>query len=122
MTVLFRKVFDRPADTAAVPPVPAESEWDWYAYYTDANGTAVPSYGSGAGTLVFGDDGMLKRTYTFDPSGNWSVAERDAASPTGSPTGLVGANFGTPGEPIALDFLGGEYAAAMGVPYKGAVD
>ncbi|MDR1651160.1 MAG: flagellar hook protein FlgE [Synergistaceae bacterium] len=122
MTVMFRHVFDRPADTVSVPPVPAESEWDWYAYYTDANGTAVPSYGSGAGTIVFGDDGLIKRTYTFDPANNWGVAERDAALSGGGPTGLVEANFGAPGEPIALDFLGGEYAAAMGVPYKGAID
>jgi flagellar hook protein FlgE len=122
MTVLFRKVFDRPADTIAVPPVGAESEWDWYAYYTDENGAAVPSYGSGAGTIVFGDDGLLKRTYTFDPAGNWGVVPRDAASSGGEPTGLVGANFGSPGSPITLDFIGGEYAAATGAAYRGTID
>jgi flagellar hook protein FlgE len=122
MTVLFRKVFDRPADTTATPPVGAESEWDWYAYYTDSAGTSVPAYGSGAGTIVFGDDGMLKRTYTFDPAGGWGVVEKDVLLSGSEPTGLVGANFGSPGSPITLDFLGGEYASAMGLAYKGAMD
>jgi flagellar hook protein FlgE len=124
MTVMFRHVFDRPAETGPLlPPSPAESEWDWYAYYTDASGAPVPAYGSGAGTLVFGDDGMLKRTYTFDPSGNWGVIASDT-TPSGSsgPTGLVGANFTPSGGVIELDFLGGEYAEAMGLAYRGAMD
>jgi flagellar hook protein FlgE len=126
MTVMFRKVFDRPADPTGTPPgtppTAAESEWDWYAYYTDDNGAAVPAYGSGAGTLVFGDGGLLKRTYTFDPANSWNVVEKDVIAGSGGPTGLVGANFGSPGAPITLDFLGDEYASAMGVPYRGTIE
>jgi flagellar hook protein FlgE len=124
MNVVFRKVFDRPADTASTPPVPAESEWDWYAYYTDANGEVQPQYGQGGGTMVFGDGGTLKRTYTFDPAANWGVVEKNISgdSDDGKPTGLVGADFVSPGAPIKLDFLGSDYAASQGLPFNGAID
>lgn len=119
MNVVFRKALDKPADPTATPPTSAESEWDWYAYYTDGSGQPVPVYGQGAGTLVFGDDGLLKRTYTFDPAGGWSAVENDiAAGSSGNPTGLVGA----PGSTVNLDFLGGDYAAAKGLPFKGVID
>jgi flagellar hook protein FlgE len=119
MNVVFRKALDKPADPSATPPTPAESEWDWYAYYTDGSGQPVPAYGQGAGTLVFGDDGLLKRTYTFDSAGAWSVVENDiAAGSSGNPTGLVGA----PGSTINLDFLGSDYAAAKGLPFNGPLD
>jgi flagellar hook-basal body protein len=123
MNVAFRKVMDRPADPTATPPVGAESEWDWYAYYTDSDGNVLPQYGQGAGTLVFGDDGLLKRTYTYtpeppipDPNGTnaplapqyatWEVVEKviDKNSPDYNasvhdslPTGLVVADFNTAG-------------------------
>ena len=122
MNVLFRKVFDRPADTTSTPPLPAESEWDWYAYYTDDRGEIVSEFGQGGGTMVFGDQGLLSRTYTFDPSGGWGVIEKnisDAAD--GSPTGLVGANFNPPIPSINLDFLGRDYATAEGLPYRGVI-
>jgi flagellar hook protein FlgE len=119
MNVVFRKALEKPADPAANPPTSAETEWDWYAYYTDGSGQTVPAYGVGAGTMVFGDDGLLKRTYTFDPAG-WTVVENDiAAGGSGNPTGLVGANFGAPGAPITLDFLGSDYAAATGLSSGG---
>jgi flagellar hook-basal body protein len=121
MNVVFRKALDKPADPSANPPTPAESEWDWYAYYTDANGQVAPAYGEGAGTLVFGDDGLLKRTYTFDPA-NWNVVEKNVtAGNDGKPTGLVSANFGTTGTPITLDFLGSDYAAVMGSKAGGLI-
>ncbi|MDR0764218.1 MAG: flagellar hook protein FlgE [Synergistaceae bacterium] len=114
MNVVFRKALDKPADPTANPPASAETEWDWYAYYADA-----PDYGEGAGTLVFGDDGLLRRTYTFNPSG-WSVVENNiAAGNNGNPTGLVGAGSGAP---INLDFLGNDYAAAAGLPPGGLID
>ena len=123
MNVVFRKAIDKPADPAANPPASAESEWDWYAYYTDENGTPVPAYGEGAGTMVFGDDGLLKRTYAFDPSSEWGVVEKYAENGSdGKPTGLVGANFGAPGAPVVLDFLGSDYAAVTGSPFKGLTD
>ena len=124
MTVVFRKVFDRPASTASNPPRAAESEWDWYAYYTDERGAVVPEYGQGGGTMVFGDDGLLKKTYTFDPSKGWGVIEKNISGggDDGKPTGLVGANFSPPGAPIRLDFLGRDYAAAENLPFKGALD
>jgi flagellar hook-basal body protein len=65
LVTVFRKVLDRPADT--VTGVGAESEWDWYSYYTDSDGKVLEQYGDGAGTLVFGDDGLLKRTYYYEP-------------------------------------------------------
>ena len=65
MVVTFRKVMDRPAEPSI--PVAAESEWDWYAYYTDSSGKVMAHFGQGAGTMVFGDDGLLKRTYTYEP-------------------------------------------------------
>jgi flagellar hook protein FlgE len=122
MNVVFRKALVKDADPSANPPTPAETEWDWYAYYTDENGNLAPAYGQGAGTLVFGDDGLLKRTYAFDPAG-WSVVENDiAAGNNGKPTGLVGANFGAPGSPIKLDFLGSDYAALKGLTFNGTLD
>jgi flagellar hook protein FlgE len=124
MNVVFRKAIEKPADPNANPPTSAETEWDWYAYYTDENGIIVPSYGEGAGTLVFGDDGLLKRTYAFDPR-SWSVIENDvAAGNSGAPTGLVGANFGAgvSGATINLDFLGRDYVAATGTTSGGLLD
>ena len=115
MNVAFRKALDKPAEPGANPPAPAETEWDWYAYYTDENGRPAKAYGEGAGTLVFGDDGLLKRTYTFDPASGWNAVAKDiSAGDDGTPTGLVGANFGAPGTPINLDFLGSDYAKATG--------
>jgi flagellar hook protein FlgE len=115
MNVAFRKALEKPADPAANPSASAETEWDWYAYYTDESGLPAPAYGVGAGTLVFGDDGLLKRTYAFDPA-TWGVVANDiAAGGNGNPTGLVGAS----GAPIKLDFLGSDYAAAAGLPAGG---
>ncbi|MDR3281078.1 MAG: flagellar hook-basal body complex protein, partial [Synergistaceae bacterium] len=123
MVVTFRKVLDRPADPTATPPVSAESEWDWYAYYTDSDGTVQPQYGQGAGTMVFGDDGLLKRTYTYKPDplapnpnatstptgaqyATWGVIEKivdkddpgyNSAIHDALPTGLVVADFNVSG-------------------------
>jgi flagellar hook-basal body protein len=123
MVVVFRKAFDRPAEPNATPPVGAESEWDWYAYYTDSSGVVQPQYGQGAGTLVFGDDGLLKRTYTYEPDplapnpnatntptgaqyAAWNVVEKviDKNDPAYNssihdslPTGLVVADFNVSG-------------------------
>ena len=121
MNVVFRKVFDRPADTASNPPQAAESEWDWYAYYTDERGAVKSDWGQGGGTMVFGDDGLLKRTYTFDPAKGWGVIEKNisGSADDGKTTGLVEANFSPPGAPIRLDFLGRDYAAAEGLSFKG---
>jgi flagellar hook-basal body protein len=68
LIVSFRKVLDRPAEPLASPPTGAEAEWDWYAYYADSDGNILPQYGQGAGTMVFGDDGLLKRTYYYEPT------------------------------------------------------
>jgi flagellar hook protein FlgE len=117
MNVVFRKALEKSAVTTPNSSAGAETEWDWYAYYTDENGSLSPTYGEGAGTLVFGDDGLLKRTYTFDPAG-WSVVENDiAAGGNGNPTGLVG----VPGATVNLDFLGSDYAAATGQPFRGVI-
>ena len=120
MVVVFRKAFDRPADPTGTPPVGAESEWDWYAYYTDSKGNVMPQYGQGAGTLVFGDDGLVKRTYTYEPAQPpvtnatnapsasqyvpWTVIEKicDPADPRSKddeskPTALVVADFNVAG-------------------------
>jgi flagellar hook protein FlgE len=122
LNVVFRKALDKPADPGANPPTSAESEWDWYAYYSDGDGNPVQAYGQGAGTMVFGDDGLLKRTYTFDPAAGWNVVEKNAAAGSdGKPTGLVGANFGASGAPIVLDFLGSDYAAAKGLTFSGLI-
>jgi flagellar hook protein FlgE len=119
MTVAFRKVFDHPADPTATPPTSAETEWDWYAYYTDEGGEVMPQYGQGGGTMVFGDDGTLKRTYAFDPSNNWGLVEKNIAESgdEGHPTGLVG----TEGSVMTLDFLGADYANSQGFPFNGAL-
>lgn len=119
--VAFRKVLDRPADPTATPPTGAESEWDWYAYYVDADGKVLEQYGEGAGTLVFGDDGLLKRTYYYEatpaspttpgtsttqPVYNWSVVEKiidtndpnyNASIHDGLVTGKIVADFNTAG-------------------------
>ena len=125
MTVVFRKVFDRPADVESIPARPAESEWDWYAYYENEFGMIAPEFGQGGGTLVFNDMGILKRTYAFDPSGGWGVIEKnipaDDAPDDGRPTGLVGANFDGPGAPITLDFFGRDYAAAEDRIFGGVI-
>ncbi|MDR3332147.1 MAG: flagellar hook-basal body complex protein, partial [Synergistaceae bacterium] len=68
LVTAFRKVLTRPADTTATPPTAAETEWDWYSYYADADGNPIYAYGEGAGTIVFGDDGLLKRTYYYLPT------------------------------------------------------
>ncbi|MDR3165065.1 MAG: flagellar hook protein FlgE [Synergistaceae bacterium] len=123
LNVVFRKALNKPADPEANPPTSAESEWDWYAYYADGDGNPVPAYGQGAGTMVFDEDGLLKRTYTFDPASEWSVVEKNiAAGSDGKPTGLVSANFGAAGTPIVLDFLGSDYAAAEGLTFSGLLD
>ncbi|MDR3165066.1 MAG: flagellar hook-basal body complex protein [Synergistaceae bacterium] len=121
MVITFRKVMDRPADTAA--NVGAESEWDWYTYYTDSDGNVQPQYGQGGGTLVFGDDGLLKRTYTYTPTplkpnpnatntptaahyDEWTVVEKiidkndpnyNSAIHDSLPTGLAVADFNVSG-------------------------
>jgi flagellar hook-basal body protein len=143
MNVVFRKVMDRPADPTATPPVGAESEWDWYAYYTDSKGNVQPQYGQGAGTLVFGDDGLLKRTYYYEPTPaipipndtkkyNWSVVEKIIGDPLDESkvTGKVVADFNMSGAQgsvisgspatyssnlITLDFLGSDYAKTLGL-------
>jgi flagellar hook protein FlgE len=122
LNIAFRHAADRTADTDATPPRGAESEWDWYAYYIDSSGRAIPADGQGAGTLVFGDDGQLSRTYALDPS-SMTFVERDASEATGNPTGLVSANFnGTGGtSQISLDFLGRDYASVDGRPYEGTM-
>ncbi len=121
LEVVFRKVLERPADPNANPPTSAEAEWDWYAYYVDAAGNPLEQYGEGAGTMVFGDDGLLKRTYYYEPTPatpdpnatttsqpvyNWSVVEKiidtndpryDAAKHDGLPTGKVVADFNVSG-------------------------
>ncbi|MDR0764217.1 MAG: flagellar hook-basal body complex protein [Synergistaceae bacterium] len=123
MNVAFRKVMDRPAEPTAETPTGAESEWDWYAYYTDSDGNVQPQYGQGAGTMVFGDDGLLKKTYTYRPNpltpspngtntptapeyARWSVVEKiidenypgyNASLHDSLPTGLVVADFNTAG-------------------------
>ena len=130
MVVVFRKVMDRPAEPNASPPVGAESEWDWYAYYTDSSGSRQPQYGQGAGTMVFGDDGLLKRTYTYEPQpptpnpnatneprqasfDEWIVKEKicDPADPRydrivhdAMATGLVVADFNVAGAQGSVDY------------------
>jgi flagellar hook protein FlgE len=120
MAVAFRKVLDHPADLSVVPPVGAESEWDWYAYYTDSDGSVKSDYGQGAGTMVFGDDGQLKRTYYYDPAVAGTAVEKKIGNPgdDGKATALVAANFTSSGgsAPITLDFLGSDYAKTLGLP------
>lgn len=120
LATYFRKTVDRPADPNATPPVGAESEWDWYSCYLDDKGKPMPGYGEGAGTLVFGDTGVLKRTYYFEPDGapvtlstdpytrsdyKWKVAEKDLSDPATKdvPTGKIVADFnikGAEGKPV----------------------
>jgi flagellar hook-basal body protein len=114
MIVKYRKVLDKPAYPNAAPPTGAEAEWDWYAYYVDSDGNAQPQYGQGAGTLVFGDDGVLKRTYYYEPTPalpntaatattapvyNWSVVEKIVGDPAydNVMTGKVVADFNVSG-------------------------
>lgn len=118
---VFRKVLERPADPNANPPVAAESEWDWYSYYVDGEGKPLEQYGEGAGTLVFGDDGLLKRTYFFEatpatpttnatsnsqPTYNWQLVEKivdqndpryNATIHDSLPTGKIVADFNVSG-------------------------
>ena len=115
--IFFRKVVEKPADPNATPPVAAESEWDWYACYMDSDGKPIQPFGEGAGTMVFGDDGLLKRAYHFtptprtpDPNGtlnsqpvyDWSMVEKiidkndpryDATRHDSLPTGVMVADF-----------------------------
>jgi flagellar hook-basal body protein len=130
MNVVLRKALDRPADPNGTPPTSAESEWDWYAYYTDENGNVANQYGEGAGTLVFGDNGQLKRTYTYEPtlatSGtpptfNWSPVEKivGLAADSDKPTGRVATNFGSGSGAITLDFLGSDLAKQLGLADSG---
>lgn len=153
MVTTFRKVAEYPANTTTMPPTGAEAEWDWYSYYVDSDGKVIEQYGEGAGTLVFGADGLLKRTYYFeptpptpDPNGTatsqpeytWSMVEKiiDESDPRYNAsihdnlsTGKMVADFNTAGAEgsvvdgipqtyasnmITMDFLGKEYAAAMG--------
>lgn len=139
MEVVFRKVLDRPADPNANPPTSAESEWDWYAYYVDSEGKQLVQYGEGAGTLVFGDDGLLKRTYYYEPTPatpdptatpstkpeyNWSIVEKiiDQTDPRysssvhdGLATGKVVADFNLAGAAGSVVSAAGnlEYASNM---------
>jgi flagellar hook protein FlgE len=124
MVITYRKAVDRPADPGASPPVDAETEWDWYAYYVDSDGNVVPQYGQGAGTMVFGSDGLLKRTYTCEPTQGWGYVERPigGASASSVPTGRVEANFGGGESAITLDFLGSDYAGSLGLPFGGAIE
>lgn len=137
----FRKVLEKPADPANA--VAAEAEWDWYSYYVDSDGKIMEQYGEGAGTLVFGDDGLLKRTYYYEPTPatpnpnatpttqpvyNWSVVEKVVGDPAydGVATGKVVADFNVAGAQgsvqgsgyesnmITLDFLGEDYARVFG--------
>lgn len=112
MIVTWRKVMDTPADVNA--PTGAEAEWDWYAYYVDSEGVVQPQYGQGAGTMVFGDDGLLKRTYYYEPTPatpnpnatattapeyNWNVVEKVIGDPADDwkATGKVVADFNVSG-------------------------
>jgi flagellar hook-basal body protein len=123
LTVVFRKALDRPAQPDASPPASAESEWDWYAYYVNSDGTVDAAAGSGGGTLVFGDGGLLNRSYYYEP-GSLAVVEKNIGNPgdDGKATGRVGANFssGSSG-PITLDFLGSDYARSLGLS-SGPID
>ncbi|MDR3278963.1 MAG: flagellar hook-basal body complex protein [Synergistaceae bacterium] len=119
--VTYRKVLDRPADPTANPPVAAEAEWDWYACYVDESGNALPQYSLGAGTLVFGDDGLLKRTYYYeatpavpDPNGTnaptapqytWEVREKIIGDPAydSVATGKIVADFNLAGAAGTVD-------------------
>ncbi|MDR0615573.1 MAG: flagellar hook protein FlgE [Synergistaceae bacterium] len=122
---VWRKVVTKPANTAASPPTSAETEWDWYSYYVDADGKRLESDpnatppilmgGEGAGTLVFGDDGLLKRSYYYEPedlaalrSGAGNATLKEVFIVDGQPrtaltggdltvTGKVGADFNTEG-------------------------
>jgi flagellar hook-basal body protein len=131
MVVVFRKVMDRPAEPNASPPIGAESEWDWYAYYTNSDGEVMPQYGQGAGTLVFGDDGLLKRTYYYEPTPatpspngtntptapeyNWTVVEKVIGNPQdeGKATGKVVADFNTAAAQGKVDGSGTAYYSNM---------
>ncbi|MDR1916560.1 MAG: flagellar hook-basal body complex protein [Synergistaceae bacterium] len=114
MVLKFRKVLDKTAQPTATPPTGAEAEWDWYAYYVDSDGSVMPQYGQGAGTMVFGDDGLLKRTYYYEPTPavpdpnatattapvyNWSVVEKVIGDPSydSVSTGKVVADFNVSG-------------------------
>ena len=94
MATYFRKVLDRPGSTDPVKG--AEAEWDWYTCYLDKDGKPLEAFGEGAGTLVFGDDCLLKRTYYYEPTPatpdpmatkttqpvyNWSVVEKIIGDP-----------------------------------------
>ena len=153
LVTTFRKVAEYPADPTGNPPTSAEAEWDWYSYYVDDKGKVMEQYGEGAGTLVFGADGLLKRTYYYEPTPatpttnatsstqpeyNWSVVEKiidetdpryNASVHDSLSTGKVVADFNVAGAEgsvvdgipqtyasnmIIMDFLGKEYAAAMG--------
>jgi flagellar hook-basal body protein len=145
MIVVFRKVMDRPAEPNATPPTGAEAEWDWYAYYADSDGAVLPQYGQGAGTMVFGDDGLLKRTYYYEPTPaapnpngtnaptapeyEWKAVEKIIGDPAydSVATGKVVADFNLSGAQgsvsngvyssnmITLDFLGSDYAKTLGL-------
>lgn len=115
LEVAFRRAFTRPAYPDAEPnPLAAETEWDWYAYYLDDDGKRIESFGEGAGTMVFGDDGLLKRTYYYEPTPatpdpsatatsqpeyNWSVVEKIIGDPAydNVVTGKVVADFNISG-------------------------
>ncbi|MDR0649665.1 MAG: flagellar hook protein FlgE [Synergistaceae bacterium] len=155
LETVWRKVVTKPANPSASPPTSAETEWDWYSYYVDEDGkrleatpaTTPPTLigGEGAGTLVFGDDGLLKRSYYYDPAGLAALRAGGTAptlqevtiSEDGQPllnggldvTGRVGADFNTEGaagsvtgtppdyvsNTIELDFLGYSTGRQVGV-------
>jgi flagellar hook protein FlgE len=130
MITVFRKVMDRPAYPNAAPPTGAEAEWDWYSYYADSSGNQMPQYGQGAGTLVFGDNGTLKRTYYYEPTPaepnpnatsiptapeyNWTIVEKRIGNPDDEPiaTGKVVADFNVVGAE-GKTLTGGAYASNM---------
>ncbi len=142
MIVKFRKVAEYPATSD--PANGAESEWDWYAYYVDEDGKQMPQYGQGAGTFIFGDDGLLKETYYYEPTPrtpdpmatpdtapvyDWTVVKKVVGDPAydNVATGKVVADFNVSGAQgkavdgeylsnvITLDFLGKDYAKTLGL-------
>ncbi|GHV54094.1 hypothetical protein FACS1894216_13410 [Synergistales bacterium] len=130
MITVFRKVMDRPAYPNAASPTGAEAEWDWYSYYADSSGNVLPQYGQGAGTLVFGDNGTLKRTYYYEPTPatpnpnatsiptapeyTWKIVEKRIGEPADEEiaTGKVVADFNVAGAQGKLT-ANGAYASNM---------
>lgn len=160
MEIFFRKVMSKPSYPNGEPglgdgtpgsgpetPTAAETQWDWYACFMNSDGSVAEQFGEGAGTLVFGDDGLLKRTYYFDPTPaspdpaatptsqpvyNWTIKEFVVGKDEGQPTGVMIADFGIAGaegsvvngvpvtyesNKITLDFLGYDYSQMIGTSF-----